>query len=249
MRNGRGSRIRRFTMLIAVLALLAGSGVPADAVVVYSNDFQGGVTTDWISSGNPIQIQSTPLPGDGSRKFLGQFGNDTVSLTLGTLPPHTWRTVTFDLYVIRTWDGANSSNSQIGPDVFDLSLGSGENLIHTTFSNITWVGGDPLYDQNYPNGYPGATNPPRTGASEMHTLGYIWATNIGIDSVYHLSFSGPHSASSVVFNFTGSGLQVLDDESWGLDNVRVEVVPVPGTLLLLGSGLLGLAGFRWRGRS
>lgn len=67
-----------------------------------------------------------------------------------------------------------------------------------------------------------------------------------MDSVYNLSFAGPHSAGSLVFNFSASNLQGIEDESWGLDNVRVEVntIPLPGGLLLLGTGLPGLAVLR-----
>ena len=71
----------------------------------------------------------------------------------------------------------------------------------------------------------------------INSLGYTFYG----DNVYHLSFTFPHSGDLMV-SFTASGLQSLNDESWGLDNVKVEtdVIPLPGTLLLFGSGLLGL---------
>ena len=65
------------------------------------------------------------------RHFLGEFGNQKVSLTLKGLPAHNIVTVQFDLYIIETWDGNNSS---FGPDVWRLDVDGGPTLLHTTFS-------------------------------------------------------------------------------------------------------------------
>jgi hypothetical protein len=61
-----------------------------------------------------------------------------------------------------------------------------------------------------------------------------------MDAVYKLDFTFPHSTSSLVLDFSGSNLSPLSDESWGLDNVKVEVVPEPATIVLLTSGIIGL---------
>ena len=95
---------------------------------------------------------------------------------------------------------------------------------------------------------------PMTGASECYSLGYTFSdlivTNEAMDSVYELSFTFAHTDSSILLNFGANGLQSLADESWGLDNVRVEVsaVPIPASVWLLGSGLLGLIGVARRNR-
>jgi len=75
-------------------------------------------------------------------------------------------------------------------------------------------------------------------------------SNPGGESVYHLSFSFPHTARSVTLNFSGGpGLTSVGDESWGLDNVTVGAVPEPATSLLVGVGLVALARSKKRGRS
>jgi len=171
---------------------------------VYTNDFEGAVGSEWSNT----STNTTPV---GARRFLGQFSNQTVSLTLTGLPPHEKVSVLFDLYIIRTWDG---NRTDYGPDIWDLSVGGGPTLLHTTFINI---GPASSYRQAYPDPFPGGSNPPRTCVFENNALGYT------PDAVYRLEFDFPHSTGSLVLNFSASRLQPLWDESWGIDNVRVAV--------------------------
>jgi hypothetical protein len=62
-----------------------------------------------------------------------------------------------------------------------------------------------------------------------------------------------HTGSSLTINWfaSGTGWQGGSDEFWAMDNVQVvlnNVVPLPPTVVLLGSGLLGLLGAGWRYR-
>ncbi len=213
--------------------LLGGLATRSHATVLYQNDFEVAAGPEWS---NPV-IDTTP----SGRDFLGRFANELVSLTLGSIPSHTFVSVEFDLYVIQSWDG---NNTTFGPDVWDASVSGGPTLVHATFSNFT------NFTQTYPASYPGGNNPAFTGASEVGTLGY---TPFG-DSVYHFSFLLPHAASSLTINFSGLGLNFAglggDTERWGLDNVLVSTdAPEPGVLLLLalGMGALGLGRTRSRG--
>jgi hypothetical protein len=71
------------------------------------------------------------------------------------------------------------------------------------------------------------------------------------DTYYDLTLTFPHSATSLALVFSYSGLQDLNDESWGLDNVTVQTngtteppppgVPAPAALWLLCLGAVGLA--------
>lgn len=124
-----------FCLLLGLVTFNPLDPAPAGAawITVYNNDFQTSVGSEWSSSGTPIHIEATPLPSDGSRRFLGQFGNDVVSLSLPALPPHNQGRISFDLYVILSWDG---NQTVCGPDICDLSIAGGPNIIHTTFTNI-----------------------------------------------------------------------------------------------------------------
>ncbi|MBU1260621.1 MAG: PEP-CTERM sorting domain-containing protein [Planctomycetes bacterium] len=204
------------------------------AGMVYSNDFEGSVGSEWSSTTTDI----TPgTPSHAADKFLGQFwGSDTVSLTLNNLPSHAELTVSFDLYIIQSWDG---NNDAYGPDIWDLSVSGGPTLLHTTFANSVGI-----RTQSYPDSYPNGDYESRTGAAENDTLGFTYHSVSFIrDSVYRFygteSLTFSHSGSSVVLNFSGNIHDVFpNQESWGIDNVQV--TPEPATILLLTLGGLVL---------
>src|SRR5574337_608688 len=100
---------------------ILGSATPARALacapagpVVYRNGFEGAVGPEWSNA----SVDTTP----SGRRFLGQFGNDTVTLTLACLPAHRQVILSFDLYVIRSWVGNiiinPVSGGTIGPNVW-----------------------------------------------------------------------------------------------------------------------------------
>jgi hypothetical protein len=166
----------------------------AGAQEVYNNDFEGAVGPEWSNT----STDTTPV---GGRRFLGQFGSNTVSLTLTGLPPHLDVTVYFDLFIIRSWDG-NRPSGTAQADIWNLSVGGGATLLHTTFGN----GHSSTYRQAYPGTYPVGDYPDRTGAAENDSLGYTYK-NTPHDSVYQLSFDFPQSADSLILSFSASGLE------------------------------------------
>jgi hypothetical protein len=188
----------------AATAVFAQSGT-----VVYSNDFDLPVGNEWSDN----RRAATPV---GNDQFLGRFGGEPVALDLVDLPAHCSITVSFELYVIGSWEG--SVGVDAGADIFDVNASVPgdccpvENLLHTTFANCD------CKFQAYPDTYPNVHRPGLTGAAAVGTLGYDQ------DSVYDLSFTFFHDRSDLRLTFAGSpNLERLSDESWGIDNIEVSI--------------------------
>jgi hypothetical protein len=225
--------------VIFVLALTTARG--ADTVV-YKNDFNsqpGSAFPEWSSSKVTYTSKLLP-PWSGSvdappvtnvespnqkRRFLGEFGGprldptartrarQAVRLELKDLPRHTEATVSFDLLVLKSWDG---SSPRYGPDRWGLKVVGGPTLLDTTFSNNPKLESDKSFQD-----YPRPRGKPQSGAAAVQSLGY---TFFG-DSIYHMEFTFPHTADALVLEFVGDLFEGkgTKDESWGLDDVRVSV--------------------------
>ncbi len=177
---------------------------------VYFSNFEENVGAEWSAS-------TTDLTPSG-RRFLGQFSNGLVRLSLDNLPPHSEVIVSFDLFILRSWDGLGAACSGCGPDVWGFQVDGGTPLLQTTFSNTR--SSDPAWDQAYPDPYPGGAYPAFTGAVETNTLGYR-----DPNAIYWLSFTIPHRDKVLGVVFFANGLQDLADEGWGIDNVEIRIVP------------------------
>jgi hypothetical protein len=169
---------------------------------------------------------------NGTRRFLGEFGgprigqpgdpgynrtrvDQTIRLTLTNLPPHAALRLSFDLLVLKSWDG---NSPRYGPDRWKLTVADGPVLLDTTFSNNPKLNKDGSF-QNYPQ----LQSTPRAGAAQTNTLGYKFFG----DSTYPLEFTFPHSGSTLKLDFSSSLFEGkgLADESWGLDNIRIAIAP------------------------
>ncbi|MBN1373577.1 MAG: cadherin repeat domain-containing protein, partial [Anaerolineaceae bacterium] len=175
--------------------------------VVVDDDFEDGADEGWSTD------QRSTTPEDG-RNFLGEFDNQRITFEAHNLPAHSRATISFDLFIIRSWDGNNLMD---GPDRWLMDL-DGVTLVNTTFSN--W--NDVLRQQAYPGSYPGDSNPAQTGAEEVNTLGYLYGSDwLQMDAVYHIEMTVDHSAADLIVALEGTGLSGRSEESWGVDNFKI----------------------------
>ncbi|MHB1142470.1 MAG: hypothetical protein ACYC1T_12050 [Sulfuricaulis sp.] len=174
----------------ALLGFFGCLSLSANAATVYtnnfySNDFQDSIGSEWSHT----SVASAPNPDyGGTRLFLGEFGNETVSLSLNGLSAHGFATVSFSLYLIRSWDGDDTTvvNDLLGPDIWSLGVAGGPTLLSTTFSSGNAAGQS--YDGEFSlpgtqpscSAYASWTGPagshaPLSGANECFSLGYTFS--------------------------------------------------------------------------
>ena len=128
--------------------------------VVVDDDFEDGADEGWSTD----QLSTTP---EGERDFLGEFANQRITFEAHDLPAHSRAVISFDLFVIRSWDGNNLTD---GPDRWLMDL-DGVTVIDTTFSN--W--NDVLRQQAYPWELPWGQQPVPNGRRRGKHLGVpVW---------------------------------------------------------------------------
>jgi hypothetical protein len=171
---------------------------------------------------NPLVVSATP---NGRRRFLGPLGRQSVRVALDRLPPHQVVRVTCDLLILDSWDGGRYGT---GWDRWKLAVDGGEPLIDTTFFNCTEsLPAVPV--QSFPDMTARGFYPGRTDAFESNTLGYVrkWDNDTAWerDAVYRIEVTFAHTRAALALDFTGNASSEIDDESWGLDNVSVQIAP------------------------
>lgn len=200
----------------------------SQAQTFYENDFESNTTANFSAG-------SITLAPNSSTSFLGRFSGSaptSTTLSLAGLSAHTDLTISFDLYVIQSWDGTGNLGS--GPDALKFTA-DGTVLLDATFANR--IGSTQSYSDATPLG--GGPFDAKTDADAEANLGY--ADFFGSSTTYNLSFTIAHSASDLSLVLEGFGLQDIGDESWGIDNVVVAApVPEPATLAVVGLGLVAM---------
>lgn len=180
-------------------------------------------STDF-ESGTPSGVWSLDAVAQttGFSRFLGRFGNTSVTMSIAVVADR-MHELSFDFYAIDSWDG---SDTPWGPDVFGVRM-NGEDLFRETFSAF-----------DGPQTFEG--DPTRRGS-----FGFEYWN----DSVWRLTMHFTPTSNNTSIQFYAQGLEQMHNESWGLDNVVVRLmpeVPAPGGAALVGA--LGAAGLRRRRR-
>jgi hypothetical protein len=137
---------------------------------------------------------------------MGRFRNAGTQLVLNTTVGETYR-VKLDFYAIDSWEGNDPTN---GPDYFNVYAGS-TRIFHETFVH-EWPADGMTYAYTYDLMGDYGFNSSYKDAIYRNVETTFTATS----SVTVLSFQGS------LFNPVAAGL--LDDESWGIDNILVERV-------------------------
>ena len=197
----------------ATVMLLVAAQKPDETKVIYEENFDD-LNKDLKAVWSNPKAEVTP---NGKTRFLGQFGSaESVRLALDKLPPHKTVTVKFDLYVLRSWDGDQPG---LGPDVFGLKLEDTAVLIHTTFTNVE------QFRQKFACKSGEETTPAcmEAGASGPFGAAAINTLGFGLESIHKIKRTFAHDRSFLWLTFFGELKELINDESWGLDNVRIEV--------------------------
>ena len=220
--------------------------LPANSTMTVPNffttDFNGAVPAQLSGTTTLVPVQGYASLGTGTNTFSGNLlqnatgnGTDTTpstipqmktTLTLTNLPAHTSIDVNFLLAIINSWDGLASlppAAPLIAPDFFNVRV-DGTVLFHESFDNVNANGTQQGY--NAPLGVQ-VTPRPLTDlgfTTSSSTLDSAW--NLGLDP----RFSNiPHTASTLTIDFfaDGAGFQGNTNESWGIDNLHVNLNGVP----------------------
>ncbi len=222
--------MRKHVVLLLAMVLVLGFGPAADAITY---DFEAGVPT-MFSGGTRVSTSGYSTYGFGSYMYQD---DSLITMQLTGLAAHTSIDLNFLLAIIDTWDG---SSGGWDPDIFRVTI-DGHTTLSDTFDSFH------LSDQSY--------SAPSGGQLSWGSNLYGQSTG---DGAYDMGIDGTfdniaHTASTLTVRWSASsaGWQGGTDESFAIDNVEVILngttpIPEPTTMLLLATGLLGLACTRRR---
>lgn len=196
------------------------------STTLYEHSFETAAPDQVAAGLTATWTRTTRTTAPNGQQFLGEFGKENVSLSLADLGAHEKLTISFDLYLARSWDGT-STYGGYGPDKWGFSI-DGTPLLDATFSNKFPHYQIPVYQpQSFQSqDSVGGVHDAGTGAwLPPGSLGYAFETRANMDSVYRFTYTVDHTSPTLDLLFRGAPNQGKNDESWGIDNVRIEAEP------------------------
>lgn len=205
-------------------AILLGASSTAPAAVSYFNDFSGASDGKWSNYTTYTTTEATPNQVLG--RFAGTGAGTGTTLSLSGLDGHYAVAVEFDLYLFDTWDSrltnTGSSNPKWNPDLIQVSS---DNQLQLSL-------GFEATNKSVLTEYVSGTTTLQIAAGDFGGLD-------ARDRVFHISALFAHSAPTLNLMFATLSMQGINDESYGIDNIRVStVVPIPSSALLIAGGML-----------
>lgn len=225
----------------APAAALAGKIVVANDEWTLSND---GFVSPNDAGAFAVNVANWFNGGSGGNfhAYSNNFGLTESSLaTAMSAAGHTWTTgtaITFDLPTLSAYDGIFLGGYDADNTVLINYVNAGGNVY---VMGGTGLGGDDNWNTFlHTFGLNLALYVNQNGIGGDIPISSPHPIFVGVDSLYQIdgqnvSLYGSIPAAQVLVDYEGNGLYGVYDP-----------VPLPPTALLLGSGLLGLAGWRWR---
>ena len=245
--------MKRLLVFLCAIVLSFGMVRTAGAIIY---DFESGAMAPFSGAGIVEATEGYSAYGFESKYLRNSSTGNRPSDAIGTISPAASTTLTltglaahdsidlnFFLAMIESWDGSITSGAVRGaPDYFNVSI-DGSSIFQQTFDNFDST------DQSYsPSAGVQLTNPivDILGSTSWPDAAYNMGLDPQFDNIAHTS-----NTLTVSWWASGNGWQGTYDESFAIDNVEIKLnnlnpppIPEPTTMLLFGTGLIGLAGFR-----
>lgn len=208
----------------------------------FNSDFEASAAS-WSGSGtSTVGISSTynvPIeakPSDTDDRFVGRLNDYQLNLEATNLAAGGAYSLSFDLYIIGSWDGLGRQAQQgrFGADIWSLSYSCGTGATTSTVLYETSFSNQKTVQQSYPRqfGEPGG-NKAGEGRTDEDELGYtaeevhVPLFTSFINTTYRMIFAGTNLCGSQPMSFVMTVPNALQpgnrDESWGIDNVDLRI--------------------------